>query len=105
MIEELRLRRDYVYKRIKDTYGLSAVKPKATFFIFPKIEERGDFKKDEDFVLKLLKEKGVLMVHGTAFGPAGLDHFREVFLQPIEVLEKAHDYLEEFMKEHVTKNK
>jgi aspartate/methionine/tyrosine aminotransferase len=105
MIKELLLRRDYVYGRIRDTSGVSAVKPKATFFIFPKIEETVDVKDDEDFVLKLLKEKGVLMVHGTAFGPGGLDHFREVFLQPIEVLEKAHDCLEEFMKEHVTKNK
>ncbi|MCS7139783.1 MAG: aminotransferase class I/II-fold pyridoxal phosphate-dependent enzyme [Candidatus Nezhaarchaeota archaeon] len=100
-IEELRRRRDYVYKRIKETYGLNTVKPRASFFIFPKIERKGDIRDDKDFVLKLLCEKGVLLVYGSAFGPAGLDHIREVFLPPIEVLEKAHDRIEEFMREHV----
>ena len=97
-VKEAAKRAMYAYKRILETEGLSATKPNSNFHFFPKIERKGNLKDDWDFVLTLLKETGVLVTPGSAFGPAGKEHFREVFLPPIEVLEEAHNLMEDFMR-------
>jgi len=41
-------------------------------------------------------------VHGSGFCPIyGKEHFRAVFLPPIETLEKAFEKIEQFMKKRV----
>ncbi|MBI3641346.1 MAG: aminotransferase class I/II-fold pyridoxal phosphate-dependent enzyme [Thaumarchaeota archaeon] len=96
-VSELKKRRDYVTKRINGMHGLSCPIPKGAFYAFPKIENN-KYKSDKEFVLELLKSKGVLTVHGSGFGTKyGSDHFRMVFLPEINVLEKALDKIEEFM--------
>jgi len=103
MVSKLRQRRDYIYKRITEISELSAVKPKSTFYIFPKIETRGDWKNDREFAEKLLLEEKVLIVHGSGFGEAGRNHFRAVFLPPIHVLEEAFNRIQSFLKKHSPK--
>jgi len=94
---ELKKRRDYVIKRINGIHGLSCSNPKGAFYAFPKIENN-KFKSDKDFVLELLKTKGILTVHGSGFGTKyGSGHFRMVFLPEINVLEQALDKIEEFI--------
>jgi aspartate/methionine/tyrosine aminotransferase len=96
-VSELKKRRDYVIKRINEMHGLSCPIPKGAFYAFPKIENN-KYKSDKEFVLELLKSKGVLTVHGSGFGTKyGSGHFRMVFLPEINVLEKALDKIEEFM--------
>ena len=89
MVKELRERRDYSWKRLNKIEGISCAKPEGAFYVFPKVHEIGSkWKTDEDFVLQLLEETGVLVVHGSGFGvPQGSGHFRAVFLPPIETLE------------------
>lgn len=54
-----------------------------------------------DFTLELLKETGVLFVHGSGFDPVyGAGHVRGVILPPIETLEKAFDEIGRFMETH-----
>lgn len=103
MVSRLRERRDIAYKRLNEMDGISAVRPKGTFYIFPKVDAVGKvWKTDKDFVLNLLHEEGVLIVHGSGFGVEyGSGHFRAVFLPPPEVLNEAFDKLEAFMKRHV----
>jgi len=49
--------------------------------------------------LDLLRETGVLFVHGSGFDPVyGAGHVRGVILPPIETLEQALDEMERFMK-------
>jgi aspartate/methionine/tyrosine aminotransferase len=56
-----------------------------------------------DFVLSLLKETGVLFVHGSGFDPTyGSGHVRGVILPPIETLEQALDEVEKFMRKGKT---
>jgi len=102
MVEKLRERRDYSCKRLNEIEGISCAKPEGAFYVFPKVDGIGsEWKTDERFVLQLLEETGVLVVHGSGFGVLhGSEHFRGVFLPPIETLEIAFDKLEQFMSKH-----
>ncbi|MEM4257553.1 MAG: aminotransferase class I/II-fold pyridoxal phosphate-dependent enzyme [Candidatus Thermoplasmatota archaeon] len=98
---KLRERRDYAYKRLNEIPGLSTAKPAGAFYIFPKIEamRSGLWNDDKEFVLDVLREAHVLVVHGSGFCSVfGKGHFRAVILPPLEMLEKAFDQLERFMK-------
>jgi len=100
IVDKLRQRRDFSYKRLNEIEGLSTSKPEGAFYIFPKIHGVGTrWKTDMDFVVQLLRETGVLIVNGSGFDPVyGKDHARIVFLPPINELEQAYNALEQFMK-------
>lgn len=96
-VSQLKKRRDYLIKRLNGMNGLSCSIPKGAFYAFPKIESK-KYSSDKEFVLDLLKSKGVLTVHGSGFGTQyGSGHFRMVFLPEINVLEPALDKIEEFV--------
>ncbi len=90
--------REIVCKRINNIPGLSCVKPKAGFYVFPKIDiERFNITSDVQFALDFLREEHVLMVQGTGFNWPNQDHFRIVFLPHPEDLTETMDRLERFM--------
>ena len=90
--------REFIYKALTDIPGISAVKPKAAFYIFPKIDtKKFNIVNDEQFVLDLLREKKVLLIHGGGFNWKQPDHFRVVYLPRIEVLKKATTGMAEFL--------
>ena len=91
-------RREYVYKALNDIPGISAVKPKAAFYIFPKIDTaRFNITNDEQFALDLLREKKILIIHGGGFNWGQPDHFRVVYLPRIEVLKDAVGKITDFL--------
>ncbi len=99
VITRLRVRRDLSWKRLNEIQGISAVKPKGAFYIFPKLELGRRWKTDEDFAMELLKETGILVVHGSGFDPIyGAGHFRLVFLAPPDTLEGALDNIQTFVE-------
>jgi threonyl-tRNA synthetase len=52
IVEKLKQRRDYAYKRLNEIEGVSTTKPEGAFYIFPKIEDIGEgkrWKNDKDF--------------------------------------------------------
>jgi aspartate/methionine/tyrosine aminotransferase len=101
---KLRQRRDFSYKRLNEIEGISAAKPNGAFYIFPKIEamKNGIWKTDKEFVLDLLQEAHVLVVHGSGFcATYGKNHFRAVILPTLETLKQAFDKLESFMKKRL----
>jgi len=102
MVEKLRKRRDYSWKRLNEIEGISCTKPEGAFYVFPKIHTIGlKWKIDSEFVLELLKQTGVLFVHGSGFDPVyGKKHVRGVFLPPIETLEEALNEVERFLKKN-----
>ena len=90
--------REFIYNAINDIPGLSAVKPKAAFYIFPKMDtKKFNILDDEKFVLDLLKEKKVLLTHGRGFNWAEPDHFRIVYLPNIEQLKDATGKIADFL--------
>lgn len=91
--------REFIYKAINDIPGLSAVKPKAAFYIFPKIDvKKFNIYDDEKFALDFLREKKVLVTHGKGFNWDKPDHFRIVYLPRVEELKTATEKLADFLK-------
>jgi alanine-synthesizing transaminase len=99
MMKRLRSRRDLMVRRINAIPGLSVVEPAAAFYAMPRLRLPG-VTNDEQFVLSLLRETGVLFVHGSGFGQkTGTTHFRVVFLPGEATLTTAFDRLEAFVRE------
>lgn len=90
--------REYIYRAVNDIPGLTAVKPKAAFYMFPQIDvERFHIKDDERFVLDFLREKKILFTHGGGFHWEQPDHFRIVYLPCVEDLQTAMEALGDFL--------
>lgn len=90
--------REYIYKTLTDIPGITAVKPKAAFYIFPKLDiKKFNIMDDEKFALDLLREKHILIIHGGGFNWKQPDHFRVVYLPRVEVLEQASKKIADFL--------
>lgn len=93
--------REYIYSAVNEIPGLTAVKPKAAFYMFPKIDtKKFAINDDEKFVLDFLKEKKILFTHGGGFHWEQPDHFRIVYLPYVEDLRKAMDALKDFLEDY-----
>lgn len=93
--------REYIYRALNEIPGISAVKPKAAFYIFPKIDvQKFHITDDERFALDLLREKRILLIHGKGFNWQEPDHFRVVYLPRMEVLEDAVGKLSDFLSDY-----
>ncbi len=96
-VSELKKRRDLVVGRLNAMPGITCHSPGGAFYAFPRITD-DRFRSDEEFVLRLLEEKGVLTVHGSGFGARyGSGHFRIVYLPDADVLGAAMDKIEDFV--------
>ena len=93
--------RNFIYNAIQDIPGLSAVKPKAGLYIFPKID-RNMYRIDDDeqFVLNFLKQEKVLLVHGRGFNWKEPDHFRIVYLPRVDELAQIQEKMTRFLKQY-----
>ncbi len=93
--------REYICRALNDIPGISAVKPKAAFYIFPKLDiKKFHISDDEKFALDLLREKKILIIHGGGFNWKQPDHFRVVYLPRIEVLKDAVENLGDFLSHY-----
>lgn len=91
--------REYIYNALNSIDGISVVKPKAAFYIFPKIDtKKFNIMSDEKFALDFLRKEKILIVQGSGFNWKEPDHFRIVYLPEISILEKATNGLENFLK-------
>ena len=93
--------REFIYNALNSIDGVSAVKPKAAFYIFPRFDMRKfNLKDDERFVLEFLRKKKILLVQGTAFNYPQPDHARIVYLPTVKELSFAADALRDFLKDY-----
>ncbi|KAB8295415.1 aminotransferase class I/II-fold pyridoxal phosphate-dependent enzyme [Bifidobacterium avesanii] len=90
--------REYIYNALNSIPGVTAVKPKAAFYIFPKLDvKKFNIKDDEQFALDLLHDERILITRGGGFNWQKPDHFRIVYLPRIEVLKDATAKLTDFL--------
>jgi alanine-synthesizing transaminase len=95
----LRKQRDYCWQRLNQVPGISCVKPKGAFYMFPKIDtQMYRIDNDQQFVLDLLQQQHLLIVQGSGFNWPYPDHFRIVFLPTVDELAIALDKLEKFLE-------
>ncbi len=93
--------REFVMGALSEIPGVSAVKPKAAFYVFPKLDQqRFNLYDDEQFVLDFLHEHHILLVHGRGFHWHQPDHFRLIYLPEIDVLENTMDALKQFLSHY-----
>lgn len=90
--------RNFIYRALNDIPGISAVKPRGAFYIFPKLDmEKFNIVDDERFALDLLHEKKILVTCGTGFNWRDHDHFRIAFLPDVILLEDAVTKIADFL--------
>lgn len=93
--------RNYVYEALNAIDGITAVKPKAAFYIFPKMDvKKFNIADDEQFALDLLHQKRILITRGGGFNWDKPDHFRIVYLPRMEVLREAMTDLADFFEHY-----
>lgn len=94
--------REYIYHALNGIEGLSAVKPDAAFYIFPKMDiKKFHIQDDEKFALDFLREKHILVTHGGGFHWSAPDHFRIVYLPEMHVLKEACKRMQEFFSQYI----
>jgi alanine-synthesizing transaminase len=99
--------RDLAHELITAIPGVTCVKPKATLYMFPRLDPlMYPIEDDQQFVLDLLLEEKVLLVQGSGFNWKHPDHFRLVFLPHEDLLRDAIGrlarFLEGYRKRHGT---
>ena len=93
--------REVIYNALKDIPGVTVKKPRAAFYIFPKLDvKKFNIKDDEKFALDLLNAEKILIVQGTAFNWKDPDHFRIVYLPEVQVLSEAASRLADFLSDY-----
>lgn len=97
MVEEYDMRRRLVVKGFNDM-GLSCFEPEGAFYVFPCIKSTG--MTSEEFCEKLIYEKKVAVVPGSAFGTSGEGYVRVSYAYSIAHLTTALDRIREFLEEH-----
>jgi aspartate/methionine/tyrosine aminotransferase len=91
-------RRDLCLERISQIDGLEVQNPGGAFYMFVRLTDEKWAADDKAFVLELLHQEHVLVVHGSGFSPKkGAGHFRLVYLASEEVLADAFDRIEAFL--------
>ena len=103
----MRRQRDVAYELISAIPGVTCVKPKATLYMFPRLDPKVyPIKDDQQFISELLQEEKVLLVQGSGFNWPYPDHFRLVFLPHEDDLREAIGriarFLENYRKRHST---
>ena len=100
-VEEMRrqydLRRQYCVRKLNEM-GLKTFEPRGAFYVFPNITSSG--MNSEEFCQKLLQEKHVAIVPGTAFGDAGEGFARISYAYSIDHLREAFRRIAAFLEEH-----
>jgi aminotransferase len=95
MKREYEQRRNVIVKRLNDM-GLPCIKPSGAFYVFPRVADLG--MSSAEFATRLLEEKQVAVVPGTAFGTCGEGFVRCSYATAMEDIEIAMRRMAEFVQ-------
>ncbi len=98
MKDQYEQRRNLMVKRF-NKMGLTCLKPRGAFYVFPNISSTG--MNAVEFATRLLKEKKVAAVPGSAFSsdPDSANYIRCSYATGIDQIKQALDLIEEFVNE------
>lgn len=96
MRREYELRRNFIVNSL-NALGLPCFKPRGAFYVFPDVTSTG--LTSREFSLRLLHEKKVAVVPGTAFGASGEGHVRCSYATSLDQIKIAVERIAEFATE------
>lgn len=97
----MRRQRDLAHELITAIPGVTCVKPKATLYMFPRLDPKVyPIADDQEFIAELLEAERVLLVQGTGFNWPHPDHFRLVFLPHEDDLREAVGRIARFLESY-----
>lgn len=96
MGEEYRVRRDFVYDKLKKL-GFEVAKPSGAFYLFAKIPA-GQIQDSMAFCVDLAEKNQLALIPGIAFGQAGEGYVRISYAASREALAEAMKRLEAYLK-------
>ncbi len=89
------------HKLLNEIPGVSCVKPKGAFYLFPKLDQKKfNIHDDQKLFYDLLNEEKILFVNGRGFNWPHHDHFRVVALPNVNDLSEALKRLGEFLSNY-----
>lgn len=97
MRDEYNRRRRYVVKALNDM-GLTCFEPRGAFYVFPSIQISG--LTSSEFCERLLREKEVAIIPGSAFGASGEGYARISYAYSVDHLQSAMKRIREFLSEN-----
>lgn len=95
MIDEYDKRRRYIADAFNGL-GLTCNEPEGAFYVFPSVRSTG--LSCEEFSDRLMAEQKVVVIPGSAFGPAGEGHVRCCYATDLEKIKVAMDRIGAFLK-------
>lgn len=99
--EKIMRQRNLCVQRIRGIEGLEVQSSGGAFYMFVKLTDEKWQNNDKEFVLQLLHEEHVLVVHGSGFSAdLGAGHFRLVYLPNTDILNEAFDRIDRFLTRH-----
>ena len=96
MMEQFTIRRKLIVDGLRGLKGIKCSLPGGTFFVFPNVKETG--MDGNEFAKKCLKEAGVAMIPGRAFGEFAKNHVRFNFATSTENISKAIEKIDKILK-------
>jgi aminotransferase len=96
MREEYNRRRRYIVAELREL-GLDCFEAEGAFYVYPNISKFG--MSSEEFCRRLLNEKGVAIVPGTAFGEGCDGYARISYAYSVDHISKALSRIKSFISE------
>ena len=96
MRDQYRIRRNYIVNALNEM-GLTCHLPRGSFYAFPSIASTG--LSSNEFAQRLVREKKVACIPGTAFGPCGEGFVRCCFATALDQIEAAMERISDFLKD------
>jgi aspartate/methionine/tyrosine aminotransferase len=87
MVAEFKARRDLVVDGLNSLPGVSCLRPKGAFYVFPDVTGTG--RTGDELAHLLLHKAGVSVLSGTAFGDVGASHIRLSYATSREQINRA----------------
>ncbi len=95
MVAEFKRRRDAIVDGLNALPGITCLRPKGAFYVFPNVSALG--RPEDEIADALLNEAGVATLPGTSFGAYGKGYLRLSYANSLENIEKALSMIKEWL--------
>ena len=100
MVAEFKRRRDVIVDGLNAIEGITCLRPKGAFYVFPNVTElvKRTGKSTKELADFFLEDAGVAVLSGTAFGEYGEGYLRLSYANSVENIQKALERMETSLK-------